>query len=330
MPRPKPQLVLAPLLLAGIAVQCAPPPATAESEVDLDGAAVDAAPEPIELALEDGVGRLVTLLPETPRERPLRGALLVPSASFAAGPAWNSGARSPSFAEALLDQGRAVFLLDFPGYGACEDPVEPATFGAERAAEYVVAAIERIRVDHGIERIDLLGWSWGAQVAGVTAMRGPEGLGRVVLYGFNPSLRYPADILPNGPLRPLERSSVDSDFVDGHYDAAIRDAFAEAVLAADTSTPSGAIRDFVEHLPLVDPEAIDVPVLVLSGQFEVELPPGGPEEWRPFFAERAEDLEAFARAGGFESIVVPGGGHAAHMDDASDAWRTAVLEFLGS
>ena len=58
---------------------------------------------------------------------------------------------------------------------------------------------------------------------------------------------------------------------DGHGEAVDRvvlDAFANAVLSLDNSMPTGTYVDMTEKLPVVDPEKIQVPTLVMRGQWD--------------------------------------------------------------
>jgi pimeloyl-ACP methyl ester carboxylesterase len=57
----------------------------------------------------------------------------------------------------------------------------------------------------------------------------------------------------------------------GHPDCADKatvEAFADAILALDDSMPNGTYIDMCSKLPVVDPEKISVPTLVLRGQFD--------------------------------------------------------------
>ena len=45
-------------------------------------------------------------------------------------------------------------------------------------------------------------------------------------------------------------------------------AFADAILALDDSVPTGTYVDMCAKLPLVDPEKIAVPTMVLRGQYD--------------------------------------------------------------
>jgi pimeloyl-ACP methyl ester carboxylesterase len=46
------------------------------------------------------------------------------------------------------------------------------------------------------------------------------------------------------------------------------EAFADAILALDDSMPNGTYVDMCSKLPLVDPERIVVPTLVMRGQYD--------------------------------------------------------------
>jgi pimeloyl-ACP methyl ester carboxylesterase len=51
-------------------------------------------------------------------------------------------------------------------------------------------------------------------------------------------------------------------------DAATVEAFADAILALDSSMPNGTYIDMCSRLPVVDPLQISVPTLVMRGQFD--------------------------------------------------------------
>ncbi|MEI7806833.1 MAG: alpha/beta hydrolase, partial [Hyphomicrobiales bacterium] len=64
---------------------------------------------------------------------------------------------------------------------------------------------------------------------------------------------------------------IHSVFDRDHPDTADRkviEAFADAVCALDDSVPTGTYVDMCSRLPVVDPEKITVPTLVMRGQFD--------------------------------------------------------------
>ena len=71
--------------------------------------------------------------------------------------------------------------------------------------------------------------------------------------------------------RPIDRAFVRSIFARDHPDCAdpvTVEAFADAILALDDSMPNGTYIDMCSKLPVVDPEKITVPTIVLRGQFD--------------------------------------------------------------
>ena len=71
--------------------------------------------------------------------------------------------------------------------------------------------------------------------------------------------------------RPIDHAFVHSIFDRDHADCMERhvvDAFADAILALDDSMPTGTYIDMCAHLPVVDPERITVPTMIMRGQFD--------------------------------------------------------------
>ena len=87
-----------------------------------------------------------------------------------------------SLVRRLAREGYAVWRLDVAGYGQSgkvEDGLMPDT---AYAAEDIRAAMELISNETGMDKIDLLGWSWGTMTTGLYAAEYPEHLDKLVLY----------------------------------------------------------------------------------------------------------------------------------------------------
>ncbi|MGB7036664.1 MAG: alpha/beta hydrolase, partial [Xanthobacteraceae bacterium] len=71
--------------------------------------------------------------------------------------------------------------------------------------------------------------------------------------------------------RPIDKAFIHSIFDRDHPGTAeenVIDAFADAVVALDNSVPTGTYVDMCAHLPVIDPEKITVPTLVMRGQWD--------------------------------------------------------------
>lgn len=86
---------------------------------------------------------------------------------------------------------RTLVRLDGRGTGGSDVPVDPATYRVDR----LVADLEALRVQLGLERIDLFGHSAGAGVVLLYADAHPERAGRLALAAPSPrALGLPGDL----------------------------------------------------------------------------------------------------------------------------------------
>ena len=147
-------------------------------------------------------------------------------------------------------------------------------------ADDLVAASEYILQQNGGERLLLYGASSGALRAGLFAQRHPERVRRLALDALvwtgegSPTLEERKKRLAEyraSNRRPIDRAFVQSIFTRDHpgtSDLTVVDAFADAVLALDTSVPTGTYIDMSANLPVVDPEKITAPTLIMRGQWD--------------------------------------------------------------
>ena len=71
--------------------------------------------------------------------------------------------------------------------------------------------------------------------------------------------------------RPIDRAFVYSIFNRDHpgtADDKVIDAFADAILALDDSVPTGTYVDMCANLPVVDPQKIAAPTIVMRGHWD--------------------------------------------------------------
>ena len=147
-------------------------------------------------------------------------------------------------------------------------------------ADDVAAASEYIMKQNGGRKLLLYGASSGALRAGLFAQRHPDRVERLALDALvwtgegSPTLAERKKRLAEyraSNRRPIDRAFVHSIFTRDHpgtSDLTVVDAFADAVLALDTSVPTGTYIDMSANLPVVDPTKITMPALVMRGQWD--------------------------------------------------------------
>ncbi|QDX80334.1 hypothetical protein B9N43_03080 [Denitratisoma sp. DHT3] len=92
---------------------------------------------------------------------------------------WGLGSGAWDPVAQLLAEEFTVHLVDLPGYGASPPPAAPADYGIEALADALAASLP--------PRAMVCGWSLGALVALVCAIRHPRRIGRLVLVGATAS-----------------------------------------------------------------------------------------------------------------------------------------------
>jgi pimeloyl-ACP methyl ester carboxylesterase len=176
-------------------------------------------------------------------------------------------------------RGYDTWCVDCEGYGH-SDKSRPINSDVSCGADDLAAAATYIMKQTGGEKLMVYGESSGGLRAGLFAQRHPELVRRLVLDAFvwtgegSPTLAERRKRLPQ--LRANNRRPIDRDFIrsiftrdhPGTSDQTIVEAFADATLALDTTVPTGTYVDMTTNLPLVDPEKLNVPTLILRGQYD--------------------------------------------------------------
>jgi pimeloyl-ACP methyl ester carboxylesterase len=175
-------------------------------------------------------------------------------------------------------KGYDTWCVDCEGYGR-SDKSRPIKADVSSGADDLVAASDYIMKQTG-DKLLLYGESAGGLRAALHAQRNPEQVKRLAVDAFvwtgegSPTLverRKRLEQFRASNRRPIDRAFIRSIFTRDHpgtSDQTIVEAFADAALALDTSVPTGTYIDMCANLPLVDPEKLTVPVLILRGQFD--------------------------------------------------------------
>jgi pimeloyl-ACP methyl ester carboxylesterase len=204
----------------------------------------------------------------------------------------------------FVAQGFAAYAVDLRGYGETPRDATGWMTPKRAAADLVKPA--------------LVGWSRGAGLAGMAAMAAPTRMSALVLFGFafDPDLQF-ADL--TGQDKPLmEKNTPEaaaSDFVSPKVTPPIViQSFVEQAMKAD---PILADLKNDGEFNAFKPAKLTVPTLVLFGDRDAGVPQ---EDAGKFFARIAAPDK--------QMIVLPGGDHAAQLEDTHDAWIAAIVNFI--
>jgi len=236
-----------------------------------------------------------------------------------------------------LSAHRRLALLDLRGTGRSAIPEDPSSYRCDRQ----VGDVEALRQELGLDRMEVLGHSAGANLVTLYAARHPERIDKLAL--ITPSAiaagvvttgqtrRETAQLRQHEPWFPaafaaLERitngQGAESDwaaidpFFYGRWDAAAKDHRAEAdrrtnLAASEVFASDGAFSPETTRAALA---GLDAPVLLLAGEFDLNSPPPSVTEFAGLF--RAATL-----------VVQPGAGHFPWLDDAQ-LFTATVAAFL--
>ena len=216
----------------------------------------------------------------TPEGKP--AVLFVHGSSMASQPTFDlsvPGRPDSSVMDWFARRGFACWCVDMEGYGR-SDKKRDISCDIANGADDLSAATDYIAGTRGIGNFLTYGISSGALRAALFAQHHPARVARLALDAFvwtgagSPTLEQRRKKLPQflqARRRPIDRAFVQSVFERDHPDCAeqrVVDAFADAILALDDSMPNGTYIDMCSKLPLVDPQKIAVPTVILRGQFD--------------------------------------------------------------
>jgi len=239
--------------------------------------------------------------------------LFVHGSSMASTPTFDLQVEGRSDASAMdwfARRGFDCWCVDMEGYGR-STKTRDNNAPISRGADDCYAAAQYIQKLRGARPFLVYGISSGALRAAMFAERHPELVARLALDAMvwtgegSPTLEQRRKKLPEFQAknrRPIDRAFVHSIFNRDHpgtADDKVIEAFADAILALDDSVPTGTYVDMCAHLPVVDPEKITVPTVIMRGQWDGIA---SMEDLLKFFAKLPNPDKQFA--------VMPGIAHA--------------------
>ena len=239
--------------------------------------------------------------------------LFVHGATFPSTPDFDLSYGDYSWADWMVRRGYVVYMFDKRNYGGSTR--EPAMDGPAAAApplsrSYLVirdlgAVVDHVRAKHKVDRVTLIGWSWGAMTAGYYASLHSEKVQKLVLYA--PLYDYPlhTNLGAGTPLQDRRNPEAFSakmgayrlvtaaanqarwdgeiplDDKERYREQGVVDAFHEEALATDPTSasrsppslraPNGVLEDsFLQATGrrIWNASSIYVPTLVIAGEYD--------------------------------------------------------------
>ncbi len=237
---------------------------------------------------------------------PGRTVLFVHGATYPAETSFDLRLDGFSWMEYIARRGFDVYLLDVRGYGRSTRPAamdapakaNPPFADTADARADVDAVVEHIRRDRGLDKLCLIGWSWGCATMASYAAEHPEKVERLVLFAPGWVREGPSAADPGGKLgawRGVTRAAartrwlngVPEDKREGLIPPGWFDAWADATFATDPAgaamkppvlrAPNGVVKDGREYWtkgkPLYDPAGITAPTMIAVGEWDQDTPP---------------------------------------------------------
>ncbi len=208
--------------------------------------------------------------------------LFVHGSSMASQPTFDlhvPGRPDSSVMDWFAARGFDTWCVDSEGYGR-SDKQRAINCDIANGADDLAAGTEYILGKTGAKRLHLYGISSGALKAALFAQRHPERVARLALDAFvwtgegSPTLADRRKKLAEFRAknrRPIDRAFVHSIFNRDHpgtADEATINAFADAILALDDSVPTGTYVDMCSKLPLVEPQRLTAPTIIMRGEYD--------------------------------------------------------------
>lgn len=237
--------------------------------------------------------------------KPEQTVLFIHGATFPGTATFDLQLDGTSWMDWMARRGYDVYTVDIRGYGlstrppALSQPAEagaPAVDGAT-ALRDVSKTVDFILSRRGVDRLVLVGWSWGATLAGSYAAQTSSRVEKLVLYAPQWSSEgKPADADAKlGAWREVPLASIRErwtrDVPNKERAELLSNTTADAVLAALKASdpegakhnppvlrvPNGAVADWLASWgagkPYWRPERVSAPTLVVQGEWDAENPP---------------------------------------------------------
>jgi pimeloyl-ACP methyl ester carboxylesterase len=232
-----------------------------------------------------------------------RTLLFVAGSTYPASTSFDLPLAGVSWMDHLAGEGYDTWLVDIRGYGNSTRPPEMAAPAADNEPIVrtpvslcdIATAVASIRARRSVDKINLIGWSWGTTLMARYTADHNETVNKLVLLALQwirqtPSLADSGGAL--GAYRIVERSAARARWLNGVPEdkkaELLPEAWFEAWADATCSSgqkgpglgqlmaPNGTVQDSREYWasgkPLYDPARVTVPVLIVHADLDRDCP----------------------------------------------------------
>ncbi len=231
-----------------------------------------------------------------------RAVLFVHGATYPSETGFDIDLPGGSWMEYIARQGYDVYFVDVRGYGRSTRPAamdappadNPPFARTADAVKDVGAAVDFILKRRNIEKLNLLGWSWGTAIMAGYVQDHNDKVEKLVLYAPLWNLKSPSPVSGTGAYRSVTGDSarqrsirgIPADKVEDISPKAWADQWWQANQATDpvgakqqpavVRAPNGVIQDIGEHWgagnPTWDPAKIKVPTMLILAEWDQDTP----------------------------------------------------------
>jgi len=229
--------------------------------------------------------------------------LFVAGSTYPASTSFDLPLGGTSWMDHLAGKGYDTYLVDIRGYGNSTRPPEMAAPAADHepivrtvvAVRDIATTVAFIRSRRGIDKINLIGWSWGTTLMASYTADHNDTVNKLVLLAPQwirdaPSLADSGGAL--GAYRVVERSAARARWLNGVPESKMAEllpdawfeAWADATFSsgqagpgpAQLMAPNGTVQDSREYWAsgkaIYDPGRITVPVLIVHAEWDKDCP----------------------------------------------------------
>ena len=237
-----------------------------------------------------------------------------------------AGKPSYSLMNFLAQEGFDVFALDTRGFGRSTHPDGHMT--TKEASDDLNAVVDYIRKLRGVQKVNLLGWSWGTQYGGMFVMSYPEKVEKYISYAQmhlnSPDLskrRPRVEVFRKNPYISIPEAGWKLRFYSmtpaEANDLEVVDTYARTAAQIEQKSATGPQLDMVTIMPMLNPRLMSVPTMIIHGEYDDVADLDG---LLPFFQQLPNRYKRY--------VVIPNAGHMMHLQKGHQLFQQEVAGFF--